>query len=348
MRILIVRTSAMGDVIHCLPVLRALRRHHPEAHIGWVVEGAMAPLLEGHPDLDEVLTVSLRAWRKRPWTAAKARAVWGFVERLSSFAPDVVLDLMGNHKAGILSALTFSDQRFGLARRARREPSSALWINREAEPKGRHAVDRALAVASTLLPADVEVDFGGEHLFPGAPAPSTDEDERVVIQAGAGWANKTYPPERWGRVASLLAERRGVRSVVPIAPGEEHLARGVEASSEGAARALDAPSLASLAGLQREARLVLGGDTGPIHLAHALGIPTLALMGPTDPEMSGPYGAPESSLAVRLPCSFCQKRYADPAACLLRISPEDVATRASELLRSPPGSHGPDPIDQPR
>jgi heptosyltransferase-1 len=100
MRILLIRTSALGDVVHCLPVLTALRRHRPEARIGWVVESSMAPLLEGHADLDVILPVRLRAWRKRALAPRTLREVAQFVGRLRAFSPDVVIDLMGNHKAG--------------------------------------------------------------------------------------------------------------------------------------------------------------------------------------------------------------------------------------------------------
>src|SRR5436309_3575171 len=110
-RILIVRTSALGDVIHALPVLTALRRHLPQARIGWVVEEGMAPVLAGHPDLDELLTVRLRAWGRRPVSWETVRGIAAFFAALDRFAPEVVLDLMGNHKAGAVSALTLADRR---------------------------------------------------------------------------------------------------------------------------------------------------------------------------------------------------------------------------------------------
>jgi heptosyltransferase-1 len=113
------------------------------------------------------------------------------------------------------------------------------------------------------------------------------------------------------------------------------MAAAVEAASAGHARALPVTSLGELAALMRDAAVVLGGDTGPIHLAHALGAPVLCLMGPTDPDKSGPYGAPESALWHRLPCSFCHQRLDDTKACLLEISPSRVAERATALVRAP-------------
>lgn len=339
-RILLVRTSALGDVVHALPVLTALRRQLPGARIGWVAESGMAPLLAGHPDLDELLVVSLRPWRRRPLARSTRRELAGFLRALDAFAPEIVLDLMGNHKAGAIAALTLADRRIGLARPYRREPSSAAWISEGVTPRGPHAVDRMLSVLDGLgLPAG-PADFRGDLLFPAATAEvgrrlaglAGSDASFALLHPGAGWGNKRYPPAWWGEAARGLREATGIPTRVAVAPGEESLAAAVEASSAGAAIAVPAPDLPSLAALLRAARLVLGGDTGPLHLAHALGAPVLMLMGPTDPERNGPYAAPELALFKRLPCSFCHRRFADAKPCLLEIPPRRVAERAAELI----------------
>lgn len=331
MRILIVRTSALGDVIHALPVLTALRRHLPVAKIGWVVEEGMAPVLSGHPDLDELLTVRLRQWRRL--SARGMRELGGFLSALDRFSPDVVLDLMGNHKAGVLSALTLADRRIGFTRRSRREPSSAVWISEPVVPRGIHAVDRMLSLLDALGLPPEPADFGPEKLFREEPeAVQGISDPYVLLHPGAGWANKRYPPAWWGRAARLLRERTGIPTWIATARGEEDLAAEVERESGGAARAVPALDLPTLAALIRRARLMMGGDTGPTHMAQALGTPVLMLMGPTDPERHGPYGAPERALYKRMGCSFCYKRLAETKACLLEIPPRRVAERAAELL----------------
>ncbi len=332
MRILIVRTSALGDVVHALPVLTALRRHLPNAKIGWVVEEGMAPVLAGHPDLDELIPVRLRQWRRV--SSRGIRELGGFFSALDRFAPEVVLDLMGNHKAGVISALTLADRRIGFARRHRREPSSAIWISEPAAPRGTHAVDRMLSLLDALEIPPEPADFGPEKLFreepaaaEGMPAPY------VLLHPGAGWANKRYPPAWWGKAVRLLRERTGIPTWIATARREEELAAEVERESGGAALRMPAPDLATLAALIRRARLMLGGDTGPTHLAQALGTPVLMLMGPTDPDRHGPYGAPGNALYKRLACSFCYKRLDEPKACLLEIPPHRVAERAAELVR---------------
>jgi len=337
MKILILRTSAMGDVVHCLPVLEALRRGLGEARIAWVVETVFAPLLEDHPDLDQIIPVRMRAWRKAPFSAAVRREIFAAVGAMRRFRADVALDLMGNHKGGVLAALSGARRKLGPARAFRREPSSAVWIGEEVETPAEHAVDRALEVLRPLGIGEGPVSFGGEKLMRHEPPEAEEllggaEAPYFVIQAGAGWANKTYPPERWGEVAARLAEETGIRTLVPIAPGEEELAEAVATSSRGAARTVEARGLPLLAAILRRAGLVLGGDTGPIHLAHALGVPVLCVLGPTDPGRNGPYGSPEMALWRPLPCSFCYKRFAEVKACLLTLTPEDVVAQARRLL----------------
>lgn len=331
MRILVIRTSALGDVVHALPALAALRRHLPDARIGWVVEQAMAPLLEGHPELDDLLVVSLRAWRRRPFATATLSGVRRFLGELRRFAPEVVIDLMGNHKAGVIGALTLCDRRLGAARTHRREPSSAIWINEPVEPAGEHAIERAISLLAPLgVPAGA-ADLAGDHLFQDALPPATPE-RFFLLHPGAGWPNKRYPAELWGEAARRLAEATGVAGLVVGGPAESDLVAVAQRTSRGALERIDTPDLASLAALLRRADLVLAGDTGPLHLAHSMGTPVLCLMGPTDPSTHGPYGRPESALWHRLPCSFCHKRLDSPKPCLTLLAPESVAERAAGLL----------------
>ena len=366
-RILLVRTSSLGDVVHSLPVLAALRRHLPGARIGWVVEEAFAPLLAGHPDLDQLIVVRLRRWGRRPWQVRTLGEIAGFLAALDRFAPQVVLDLMGNHKAAAIAALSLAPRRIGHARAGRREPSSAFWLSERVPVDGSHAVDRALSLLDALgLPRE-PADFGGHKLFrattePAAAVPGAAAPRFALLHPGAGWGNKAYPPAWWGEAARRLHAATGVRTRVAAAAGEEALAAAVVAASGGvspaaaggvsevaaggvsaaasggvselAAETVAAPDLPALAALLRGAALMLGGDTGPTHLAHALGTPVLMVMGPTDPERHGPYGAPERALYRRLPCSFCYRRFDEAKACLLELPPERVAERAAELLGS--------------
>lgn len=339
MNVLIIRTSALGDIVHSLPVLTALRRHLPGARVGWVVEQVFAPLLEGHPALDAVLPVRLKAWRHRPSSPATWREAARALGAVRAFRADVALDLMGNHKGALLGALSGARRRIGLDRTSRREPSSVLWETETVAPYGVHAVERALSLLDRLAVPRDAADFGGADLAAAADAtersgPAGPAEPYCLLHPGAGWGNKVYPPERWGAVARGLREASSVETRIALSPSpaERALAARIEAAADGAARPVDAGDLPTLVRLSRRARLVLGGDTGPVHLASALGTPVLCLMGPTDPERHGPYGRPEQALADPLPCSYCYRRFDDTKACLLMIRPEDAVERAAMML----------------
>ncbi|HUO86842.1 MAG TPA: lipopolysaccharide heptosyltransferase I [Thermoanaerobaculia bacterium] len=340
-RILLVRTSAMGDVVHALPVAAALARHRPGATIGWVVEEAYAPLLTGHPAVDEVLPVRLKRWRRRPFAASTLGELAALRRAFARFRPDVAIDLMGNHKGALLARLSGAPRVVGAARADRREPSSALWIGESADPAATagslpvHAVERALALAGTLGASTLPVDLGGAGLFPDLPRVPP---ANLVLHAGAGWGNKRWPAERWGEVARRLALDTGLPVRAPIGPGEEALVAAVVAASGGVVEPVPAADLPTLASELLGARLVLAGDTGPLHLAHALAVPVLAVMGPTDPRRHGPYGAPARAVWETLPCSFCYKRFTETKACLHAVSVRRVVERALALLASEGGT----------
>jgi heptosyltransferase-1 len=329
--ILILRTSALGDVVHCLPVASALRRAFPAARIGWVVEEPFLPLVASHPAVDQAIPVALRRWRREPFAGATRREVFAFLRRMRALEPDVALDLMGNHKSGILARLSGARRRVGAARVARREPSSAIWLSDLVTPREGHAVDVALSLLVELGVDAPAAEFPSESLLRASHDAGTPERGYVLLQPGAGWGNKRYPTSWWSEVARALVAA-GHRVHVLAGPDEASLAREVASAAGDGVEPIDPGGLDALAAWLRGARLLLGGDTGPLHLAHALGVPVLALHGPTDPARHGPYGAIERAMFVRLPCSFCYKRFGEPKACLLGLAPRRVAERALELL----------------
>jgi heptosyltransferase I len=327
-RLLVVRTSALGDIVHGLPVLAELRRRFPEARIGWVVDEAFAPLLAGHAQLDRLFTVPLRRWRRA--RSGRRRELAAFARDLRAFHAEVALDLMGNHKGALLARLSGAARRIGHAWADRREPASALWLTERLPARGTHAVERSLSLLAALGGAPATVDFspasiacGSDHLPPG---------DYVYLHPGAAWGNKRYPPALWGEVAAELG-RGGPRSIlVGAAPGEERLAEAVAAASRGAASVLAAPTLEHLAGAVRGARLVLAGDTGAAHLARAFARPLVAVHGPTDPVRHGPWADPGAVVVRHLPCSFCHRRMDEAKSCLQLIAPGEIVARARQRL----------------
>jgi len=186
------------------------------------------------------------------------------------------------------------------------------------------------------------LDFGAEKLLPEIPEAARRWLEHrtrpfVFIHPGAAWGNKRYPATAWGEVSRRLAEALDCDVVVGAGPGEEELAEQVCAASGGRAESVAAPTLSDLAAIVRRARLVLGGDTGPLHLAHALAAPTVFVMGPTDPARHGPVGESNSAVHVILPCSGCYKRFDSAKACLLAIPPGAIVARALARLDAQAG-----------
>lgn len=333
-RILLVRTSALGDVVHALPVLAALRAALPNSRLGWVVDEAFAPLLERHGLIDELFPVPLRRWRRpSAGQAGRARELATFVRRLRRFDAEIAIDLMGNTKAAVIARLSGAPRRIGADRGSRREAASAVLVNDRVTLRTRHAVERGLELLAPLGIAAGSADFAPGQLACGREAiPAGDF---VFLHPGAAWANKRYPPALWGEVAAELAARSGCRVLVGAAPGEEALAEAVVAASRGGARRHDAPSLAALAGALRGARLVLAADTGATHLARALGVPVVAVHGPTDPARHGPWPGRSAVVVRQLPCSFCHRRMAEAKLCLAAIPPREIVERALDLLAAP-------------
>ena len=335
LRILLVRTSSLGDVVQAVPVLVALRRALPRARIGWVVEEGYAPMLAGHPALDDLLVVALRRWGRSPLRPSHLAELGAFLERLASFGADVALDLMGSHKGALLAALSQAGRRIGLAAACRRERESALWINEAISCRQPHAVDRYLSLLAPLGVDPAPVSFAPEALFarhrPPLPGAVATGGPYLFLHPGAAWGNKRLPPATWAAALTEIARRSGLRAWIGAAPGEEALAAEVASRAAGS-EVVPAPDLPLLATLLRGAQLVVGGDTGPLHLAHALGRPVLAVMGPTDPERHGPYRAPDAVVSHRQPCSFCHRRMDTPRPCLTAIDGGEVAARALALL----------------
>lgn len=330
MRVLILRTSAMGDIVHSLPVLASLKREMPGVKLAWVVERPFAPLLYDRGELDQVIEVELRRWRRAPVSGLRAMA--RARRALDDFGADLALDLMGNHKAGALAALARASRVLGLRREDRREPSSALWMTETVPAHGVHTVDRTLSILRGLDLAPGEVDFRPESILPGPGDPAPPESDFFVMQIGSGWPNKTYPDRAWGEVAKRITERQGVVGYVAHGPDDDDAAETAIVASDGALAGRVPGGLTNLGPWLRAARLVLGGDTGPVHLADALGVPVLMVMGPTDAGRNGPYNQPHNTIAVTLPCRPCYKRFRAVQSCMTHLPAAVIAERAVRLL----------------
>lgn len=289
-RILITRLSAIGDCILTMPLASALRRQFPDALLTWVAEPGPAKLLRGHECLDELIVVK-KGWLKSP------SLVWKLRRRLRQLRPDIAIDPQGLTKSSIVAYMSGARRRIGFAKPLGRELST--WLNNELhQPKTLHLVDRQLELLESLGVTSPKVRFlvprdvaALETVLTFLDAADWAKDF-AVINTGAGWDSRLWPVERYGAVARHLGETHGVSSVVVWAgPRERAWAQETVDLSDGHAVLAPPTSLADVAELLRRARLYVGSDTGPMHLASAVGTPCAALFGTTRPEHSGPYGS---------------------------------------------------------
>jgi heptosyltransferase I len=347
-RLLIVRLSAMGDVLHTLPAVRALREAFPQAYIGWLIEERWAELLctpgaprRGdrsalRPLVDEVHTVSLKTWRKSPFSISSLQrmaTVWNDVRDVHY---DAAVDLQGAIRSAVLARWSGARVVYGAAEP--RESPASLWYTRKVVARGGHVIEQNLSVAQGL--SEHEMESPGEfycdlprdpqaELRIGQRLGELGIEEFAILNPGAGWGAKRWPAERYGEVARGLADQ-GLRSILNYGPGEEELVRTAEAASAGTARAMRC-SITELIALTRRARLFIGGDTGPLHLAAALRVPVVGIYGPTDPVRNGPYGTRSTVLRSAESVTNHARRAATDEG-LLGIGSEAVVRAASVLL----------------
>ncbi len=292
MRLLIVRLSSMGDVIHALPL--AENAHAAGAEVGWLIERPFAGLLEGNRARARIFVADTRRWRKRPLSPETLSAIATLRRALREFAPDRTIDAQGLWKSSMLARLAGAPV-VGFAAAERREPGSALLATVRVTPDSAapHVVDRNLALleAAGIPIASRQPDTAYLRALPSAAAEAflaTQPPPFVLLHPGAGRPEKAWGEARFARLAEGLLRERGLSAVVSWGPGDQRRVERLRALLPGAA----VPPLLDFAGLARllsASALLVAGDTGPLHLADALGVCTLALFGPTDPERNGPY-----------------------------------------------------------
>ena len=332
LRVLVVRLGAMGDVLHAMPAVAALRTRLPECHLGWVIEPRWAPLLQtdaaaaartpAMPLVDVVHTAHARGWARRPASPATWSAMRTLRDELRAQRYDLVIDLQGAVRSALIGRA--SGARL-VGEAAPRERPARWFFQRRVTTHGVHVIEQAAEVvsAATGLPLT--------PLLPPLPVSEAaeariaailpDSQPLVLLHPGAGWGAKRWPAQRYGAVAAALAAQ-GYAVVVNRAPGEESLAADVVRSSGGCAMDV-ATDMAELIAMTRRSALTIGGDTGPLHLACALGKPVVGIFGPTDPARNGPYGVPFR--ALRHPGSRRDHaRRSEPEAGLLTIGVDEV------------------------
>jgi heptosyltransferase-1 len=342
-RLLVVRLSAMGDIIHTLPAVAALRAAFPYATLGWLIEERWAELLctlryprsarrSAQKSLvDRIHTVNLAEWRHSLFSFNTWHQMGSGLSELRGIGYEAAIDFQGAVRSALLARWSGAAVVYGDTQP--RENAASMFYTRQVLTRGAHVIEQALTLAQAVI--------HGPMMTPQVEFPvDADADSRIaaltadvpgfaILNPGAGWGAKQWPPERYGLVAKELAGN-GVHSLVNYGPGEEELAAAVETASEGAARKISC-SISELIALTRRARLFIGGDTGPMHLAAALRVPVVAIFGPTNPARNGPFGT--KAIVLRSATSLTSHaRHREPEKGLLEITPGQVVSAARQLL----------------
>jgi heptosyltransferase-1 len=341
-RILVVRVGAMGDVLHAMPAVAALRKAHPAAEIGWVVDPRWESLL-GPELVDRIHLAPTKAWNKKPFSLQTLQDILRLRRELRAVKYSVSVDLQGSFRSAVIARMSGAERRVG--RNVPRETIARRFYSERVDTVSAHVIDQAVEIMRVAakdpslqaepvtFPLDANAERWCESLL------RDDSKPLAVVAPSAGWGAKQWPAERYGAVAAALAEH-GVRVLVNAVPTtEEHggdlLAAAVVTASNGYAEAVEC-SLPQLTALLRRASLLVGGDTGPLHLAAAMDVPVVAVFGPTDPKRTGPYGV--RSVVLRDASSVTDHgRYKDAEAGLLKISVESVVRAATRLLEGREG-----------
>jgi heptosyltransferase I len=338
LRLLIVRLGAMGDILHSMPAVTALRQAHPEWQIGWAIEpqwrglfcaNGCQPRSATMPLVDNLHMVPAKRWAKSPLSPS----TWGDMQRLRkelrAMQYDIVVEMQGAVRAAVVARWARSRRIIGEVRP--REMPARWLFDEKVATRGVHVIEQSLELANAIFGEDLPLPLPLLPCDPGAEARAAElPSPFVLLSPGAGWGAKRWPVDRYGEVARQLA-RGGYTVVVNVGPAEEPMGQEIVQSSGGAARMLT-PNMAELIAVTRRAALAIAGDTGPLHLACALGRPVVGIYGPTDPARNGPFHCPNRVL--RHPDSVRDHaRRSEPEAGLLTITPEAVTAAALELLQ---------------
>ncbi len=321
-KILIVRMGALGDILHALPAQQQLARNLPEHSIHWLAEFAYVPLLRCVPGISRIWKVDTQSWRRNPFQLGQAV---GLVRSLRNQHFDLVLDFQGLLKSALVSRLSGAPRILGYApERFKKSGIRRFYtasIDGEAD-LNRHVIEGNLELVRQVVPTP--------EAQPVIPFSLPDSDchyvrnclrkrnllNPILINPGAGWVTKIWPARQYARLAEAIERKLGIPVVLTYGPGEESLVEQIQREVAPGQLAAFPTTIVQLAALCQQARLMVGGDSGPLHLAVATGTPTVAILGPTSPTRNGPFNPADEVVKRTLPCSDSYKRVCKEFICM--------------------------------
>jgi lipopolysaccharide heptosyltransferase I len=330
-RILMIKPSSLGDIVHALPALNLLRMRYPSSEIHWLVSSAFSGLLDRHPQLNGLFQFDRRRSEKS-LSATKDRAVElrSLSSQLRDAGFDLVLDMQGLFRSGWFASRTRAPIRVGFA--AARECAGLFYTHRvPLRPEEQHAVGRNLALLRYLGIATDEISF--HFAIDDADRSSVREmlaadQPYAVLLPGANWDTKRWPVEKFAQLVRPLRERFGLATVVAGASDAAELARQIDGSRNLAGRT----TLPQLCALIEASALVIANDTGPMHIAAAMNKPLVTMFGPTNPHRTGPYARSSSVVRLEIACSPCYARNCSHRTCLESLDGAHVLARVESQL----------------
>lgn len=346
-KILIIRLSAIGDVVHVLPALRLLRSHFPLSKIAWLVEDKASDVLTGHPDIDDVIVFPRKKWQR---TILKINKTFNTLSEINSFYKrlrrehyDLIIDFQGNLKSGIMNLITGSEKKVGFGKGYCRE-LNYLTTQYQAFPpeKKMHRIDKNLFLLKEL---------GIENGFQRPKLPVFKLDKKyiskfittsinpclpiIIIHPGTSkfGSYKQWPPSNYALLGDMILDTYEANVVFTWGPYEFGVVKEIlKKMKHEATPACETRSIKQLIELIKRASLFIGGDTGPLHIASTLDIPVVGIYGPKDPEIYGPYNGKAIVIKKDVPCSPCRKRTCGDPICMSSLLPEDVFLGVKELF----------------
>ncbi|HWI17618.1 MAG TPA: lipopolysaccharide heptosyltransferase I [Vicinamibacterales bacterium] len=341
MKILIVRLSALGDIVHALPVLAAIKQAMPAAEVDWMVEENYASILS----ITRGLRRRIIGRARNSFTTDEAVSFGGALGYVQAVAHlraqdyDCTLDLQGLLKSAGWARSSGARRIIGFDKANLREAQAATFYTETVTPPpGVHVIHKnlslltALGITTDAITMPLQPEASAETL---AAIQDAGVKKYAVLNPGAAWPNKRWPPERFGALAALLRERTGLRSMITWGPSERELADSIVAASAGAAMPAPPTTVGDLAVLLRDAALVVAGDTGPLHIAAAMGTPLVGLYGPTWPERNGPWDPRDEVISRAGTCVCHHKRQClRGAPCINEITLDEVAAAAERRLKA--------------
>ncbi|MGQ9897837.1 MAG: lipopolysaccharide heptosyltransferase I [Acidobacteriota bacterium] len=340
MHILIVKLSSIGDVVHAMPAVAALRRAFPAARLSWVVERVAAPLLLGAPGLDEVIVLDTRGWRRRWYQRGVLRQAAACLSCLRKPPVDIALDFQGLIKSAAVVWYSRARRRIGFMTEALREPPGRLaYTEQVAVAPSEHVIRTNLRLVEALgvsLPEQYEfwlppLENESDYVA-GQLSRHGIRGRFALLNPGGGWKTKRWPAVNFGYLAEILWKQHGLASVVAYGPGEIGLVEQLRDVVRQAPVVSFPTNLREYLALARQATVFVGGDTGPLHLAAAVGTPIVGLYGPTSAKRNGPFAAADKVVGLDVACRVdCYRRTCQQHICM-DISVSMVAQAVTDRL----------------